>query len=115
MMVKTKQDFINTLAGRRINYEMFPSGLTPCAGYWQRPAADAGLISIRSADGCWKVYFYISTSCPQPIISTACIKYMNPSGGSEETVPDDVFGEAISQLAKYLVGANECFGVITVV
>ena len=114
-MAKTKQDFINTLAGRRIDYDRFPIGFNMCGGYWQRPAADAGLISIRAADGCWNVYFLISTSCPQPITNTACIKYQNPPAQSVETVPDDVFNTAISQILQYLVGANECSGVITVV
>jgi len=115
MMVKTKQDFINALAGRRIDYDRFPSGFDMCVGYWQRAAGDTGLISIRSADGCWLMYFYINTQCPQPITNPACIKYLDASGESVETVPDDVFNTAISQLLQYFVGANECSGVITVV
>ena len=98
---KTKQDFVNFISGRTINYGAMYHGSvsTRLPDKWVSWTNSGGSITVSSTGGSW----LISLTCYNPSRDPNwCIVYRDSGDALMNTVPNNVFTEATNALDPYL-------------
>ena len=98
---KTKQDFVNFIGGRLVNYEEMPYYALPMyasSNTWGHTFNGGGYITVTSNGGSW----FIHLACYN-VASDAnqCIVYKDRDTWFN-TIPADVFNKATNALSPYL-------------
>jgi len=97
----TKQDLINFIGGRPINFGAMYHGFSDTSNpnIWTTPFSATATITINSAGKWWLV----GINCGKPTTYNPCVGYRDQTLNQVVTsVPNDVFTKATNALAPYL-------------